>query len=273
MKKGLTLPAQGGVHEGSEIRDVSLAPRRSRESPQQFEAPSRGSDPQRAGAQLLDVLVARSQADQTSSDFALRRLVDSLMVWAPRLLRRRFHAGRCKDFSDDAIQHLLLAITEGKADHLASADETRAASWLCRVLLNFAFDQIRRSSRAVHAGDLTAESLGDMVETTIDAQRRFVRLATELRRVAVHTASPRTRALRARLIDDYFASLLVVNSDPAKESSSRNTFDQRRCRGRRAATAAWLALRNVDAHLEEFHDMAAGLGLEVNTPARPDRFV
>ncbi|HEY6723851.1 MAG TPA: hypothetical protein VI197_07455 [Polyangiaceae bacterium] len=213
------------------------------------------------------------RGEQTSSAFALRRLVDSLMVWAPRLLRRKFQAGRSKEFSDDAIQHLLLAITEGKADHLASADEARAASWLCRVLLNFAFDQVRRSSRAVHRADPTAESLGDMVETTIDAQRRFVRLATELRRVAVHTASPRTRALRARLIDDYFASLLVLDNDPANDSASRNTFDQRRCRGRRVATAAWLALRDVDAHHEEFHDLAAGLGLEVNTPARPVRFV
>src|SRR5688572_19246833 len=141
MKKGLTLPAKGGIHEGSERSDVLSAPRRSRESPQQFqqfEASSRGSAPQRAGAQLLAVLVARSQGQQTSSAFALRRLVDNLMVWAPRVLHRKFHAGRCKDFSDDAIQHLLLAITEGKADHLASADETRAASWLCRVLLNFA---------------------------------------------------------------------------------------------------------------------------------------
>lgn len=264
MQKGLSLPARGVIRDGSQKRDALSAPRRSREPQKQSQAASRGSDPQRAGARLLDVLAARSQGEQTASALALRRLVDSLMVWAPRLLRRKFHPGHTKDFSDDAVQHLLLAITEGKADHLASADETRAASWLCRVLLNFAFDQVRRSSRPVYADDVTATSRNDMVETTIDAQRRFVRLATELRRVAVHSASPRTRALRARLIDEYFASLLVVDGDPLKASSVRNTFDQRRLRGRRAATAAWLTLRNVDANLEEFHDVAAGLGLEVN---------
>jgi len=264
MQKGLSLPVTGGIRDGSQKRDASSAPRRSREPQKQLQASSRGSDPQRTGARLLDVLAARSHGEPTTSALALRQFVDSLMVWAPRLLRRKFHPGHTRDFSDDAVQHLLLAITEGKADHLASADETRAANWLCRVLLNFAFDQVRRSSRAVYADDFTAASRNDMVETTIDAQRRFVRLATELRRVAVHTASPRTRALRARLIDEYFASLLVVDGDPVKASSARNTFDQRRLRGRRAATAAWLTLRNLDANLEEFHDVAAGLGLEVN---------
>ena len=252
-----------GVYNGSEVAEAVVPYRQTRAPRRRSEPSVFSSESEQAGALLLDVLIARTRPGRRLSARALRRLVDSLSVWAPRLLRHKFHPAWIEGACDDAIQHLLLAVTEGKADHLARVDNARAAGWMRRVLMNFAYDQIRCADRVVRGGHLATEPCGEMIDTTIDAQRRFSRLVEELKRVALCTASPRTAVQRADLIQDYFASLLVVAGESTNKSP-RNTFDQRRSRGRRAAIAAWLVLRDGSI-LKDFGDMAAGLGLE------PDR--
>jgi DNA-directed RNA polymerase specialized sigma24 family protein len=201
---------------------------------------------------------------------ALRTLVQGLKEWAPRFLRRLLHRSWREEVCADAVQHLLLAITEGKADHLAAADETRAVRWLRRVLLNFAVDQIRHASRAVPMHDGTRGGHGDTFEAAICARDEFARLADKLSREAQFTASPRTARQRARLVDEYFASVLARPAGPAPTAPS-NAVDQRRCRGRRAATVAWHAFRDAEVEAEEFRDLAAALGLEADAPSAGGR--
>ena len=108
----------------------------------------------------------------------------------------------------------------------------------------------------------TRGARGDTLEAAICARDQFARLADKLRLEALFAASPRSAWRRARLVEDYFASVLTARADP-NLWRARNTFDQRRCRGRRTASVAWRAFRKAaEAEAAEFRDVAAALGLD-----------
>ena len=219
-----------------------------------------GEDP---GTLLVAFLRGRARAPGSGCVSELRALVDGLRLWTPRILQRTLHSGWRRDVSADAVQHLLLAITEGKADHLADVDQTHAIRWVRRVLVNFAIDQVRHVSRSVPMEDHGIHGArADTFEAALCTRDEFVRLADKLRHEALFAASPRSAGQRARLVEDYFASVLTARQGP-DPMRARNTFDQRRCRGRRTASVAWRAFRGAaEAEAAEFREVAAALGLD-----------
>lgn len=215
------------------------------------------------GTLLVAFLRGRAQTPGAGCASELRALVDGLILWTPRILRRTLHSGWRREVSADAVQHLLLAITEGKADHLVDADQTHAIRWIRRVLMNFAVDQVRHVSRSVPMEDHGSQGArGDTFEVALCARDEFVRLADKLRHEALFAASPRSAGQRARLVEDYFASVLTARLGPDPRRP-RNTSDQRRCRGRRTATVAWTEFRRgAEAEAAEFREVASALGLD-----------
>jgi len=219
------------------------------------------------GTLLIAFLRGRSRTSGSGGASELKALVDGLILWTPRILRRTLHSRWRREVSADAVQHLLLAITEGKADHLADAEQAHAVRWIRRVLMNFAVDHVRHVSRSVPMDDHGIQGArGDTFEAALCARDEFVRLADKLRHEALFAASPRSAGQRARLVEDYFASVLTVRLDPDPRRE-RNTFDQRRCRGRRTASVAWTEFRRAaEAEAAEFHEVATALGLDAPLP-------
>lgn len=192
---------------------------------------------------------------------ALREFLSRVRTWATPYLRWRF-LQQCKhwttrdvqDLAEDATQHLLVAVAEGKADALVNTDETAAAAWCKRVLENLFLSELRRRSRRMTP---SPEPYAATCETAFQAREAVERLLLALRR-EVQT-QPKNVRRRVALLDDFLTS---VFSPLTVGCSQTNRRHQRQSRGRRVAQQAWVSLKGRDARLTELTEIASALGLD-----------
>lgn len=186
-----------------------------------------------------------------------------LRRWARRYLQRRFRwsssgAARAthEALVDDALQHLVEAVLQGK--YASSASNLPAfIAWCQRVLSNFAVSEFRRAVRVaphLHRQEEPDPWLG------LETRATMLRLTARLRRQIACSARTRDREPRLALFDEFVEQVLAAES-AAKDASSQARRHQRVCRGRRLACRAWAELCQLDAASVELREVAAALGL------------
>jgi DNA-directed RNA polymerase specialized sigma24 family protein len=220
-------------------------------------------DGERIGRYLLEFLGSRG-ADDGAPARAFQLFFADVSRWGPAFLQRRFASCRARcgdtlDIFDDAVQHLVIAVIEGRAAGIAVGEEARALAWCKRVLVNFVLDELRRQSRQVRT-DTVGRPCDDSIEDPVQVRQALAVLVTELRREAARSAAPGKAKFRVALVDDFIANLLGVRTDA--RCARRDGRDQRRSRGRRVAMAAWQRLNRTRNGSFDFAAIAIGLGLD-----------
>jgi len=186
--------------------------------------------------------------------------------WARRYLQRRFRwsssgAARATNEAsvDDALQHLVEAVLQGK--YSSSASNLPAfIAWCQRVLSNFVVSEFRRAVRVaphLHQQEEPDAWLG------LETRAVMLRLTARLRRQIACSAGARDREPRLALFDEFVAEVLAAESAP--KDARRH---QRLSRGRRLACKAWAELCELDAASLDLREVAAALGLSEAGPAQ-----
>jgi len=183
--------------------------------------------------------------------------------WARRYLQRRFRwsssaAARATNEAlvDDALQHLVEAVLQGK--YSSSASNLPAfIAWCQRVLSNFVVSEFRRAVRVaphLHGQEEPDAWLG------LETRAVTLRLTARLRHQIACNARSRDRAPRLALFDEFVENVLGTESVSA-DATDRTRRYQRVCRGRRLACKAWAELCELDAASRDLREVAAALGL------------
>lgn len=207
------------------------------------------------------------------SDVALdASILAGLRAWTTRYARRRFSTQwrvwtprDALDVIEDASQHLAIALTRTQAQAVPAMSVCHALAWCKRVVANFIISELRWRARtsgvrraSASGGTASAEMAGS---EGVEWREAFRLLVNRLREAIACRAAPGRVGARLRLFDEFVESWLVERGG-ARAPLDRSRADQRRCRGRRLARDAWLAVKQSSAVSLEMVEVASALGLE-----------
>jgi hypothetical protein len=187
-------------------------------------------------------------------------MLASLTEWVPRFVKTKLRALRFEApsldlaIADDAIQHLLIRVVQGRVTGLALTDDVLAIAWSKRVVLNYVRDEARllrrRSALVSHGSTDAGTDAGFAIEHDLQHLIRSLRLE-------VVRGCRRNSAARTTLFDEFVRAFHESQTNGCDSA----TASKRRRRGRALARDAWSSLRKADPSYEEFARVADAFGL------------
>lgn len=187
-------------------------------------------------------------------------MLASLTEWVPRFVKSKLKSLRLEApnldvaIADDAIQHLLIRVVQGRITGSALTDDLLAMAWSKRVVLNYVRDEARilrrRSALASRGSAAPCTEGGFAIEHDVQHLIRSLRLE-------VVRGCPRNSAARTTLFDEFVRAFHESETNLCDSA----TASKRRRRGRALARDAWSSLRKADPSYEEFDRFADAFGL------------
>lgn len=212
----------------------------------------------------LEVLALIHEVNTTEGatrERALCSLLDRLRPWSCGFARRHF-AGSALDLEDlaqDALQHLLVAIAQGKFELSQATSETSALAWCGAVLGNFIRSELRRRQRGLLVPEFDSRL---PLQETIE-ERNLLEVFVRMLDLKIRdTARPEDAPRHLAQLETFLATVAAAPGGASPDRRTSNRLSQQRSRARRFARDVWHRVKRDEAVPDELSELARALRLE-----------